>query len=49
VNNYSREYVDACRRQIDAQVAAYRSMVAAGADLRGSSRTQFDTAISAFE
>jgi hypothetical protein len=45
----SQEYIDACRRQIDAQVAAYRILVAAGADLHGSSRTQFDAAIHAFE
>jgi hypothetical protein len=48
MNSYNQEYLDACRRQVDAQVAACRSMVAAGADLRGSSRTQFDTAIRAF-
>lgn len=49
MNNYSQEYIDACRRQIDAQVATYRSLVTVGADLGGSSRTQFDSASRAFE
>jgi hypothetical protein len=49
VRRVSQEYIDACRRQIAAQIAAYRDLVTAGADLRGSSRTQFDTAIGAFE
>jgi hypothetical protein len=49
MNNYSHEYIDACRRQIDVHVAAYKSLVTAGADLRGSSRTPFDAAIGAFE
>jgi hypothetical protein len=49
MSNYSQQYIDECRRQIDAQVAAYKILVAAGADLRGSSKTQFDSAIHAFE
>ena len=49
MNTYSQRYIDACRRQVDAQVAAYTSLVTAGADLRGTTRTQFDSAIRAFE
>jgi hypothetical protein len=49
MSNYSQQYIDECRRQIDAQAAAYKILVAAGADLRGSSKTQFDSAIHAFE
>jgi hypothetical protein len=49
MTSYSHQYIDACRKQIDAQVAAYQVLVTAGADLRGSSKTQFDSAIHAFE
>jgi hypothetical protein len=49
MTNYSQEYIDVCRGQIDAQVATYTVLVTAGADLRGSSKTQLDSAIYAFE
>ncbi|MDO8486014.1 MAG: hypothetical protein Q7S35_13820 [Candidatus Limnocylindrales bacterium] len=49
MNNYSQEYIDACRAQIDDHVAAYRRVVTAGANLSGASGTEFDAAIRAFE
>jgi hypothetical protein len=49
MNNYRQEHIDACRRQIDTRVAAYRSLVTAGVDLGGSSRPQFDASSRAFE
>lgn len=32
-SDHSLEYSDACRRQLDAEVAAYQELVTAGADL----------------
>jgi hypothetical protein len=49
MSTFSQQYIDDCRRQLDAQVAAYKVLVASGADLRGNTRTQFDAAIQAFE
>jgi hypothetical protein len=49
MSTFSQQYIDDCRRQLDAQVAAYKVLVASGADLRGNTKTQFDAAIQAFE
>jgi hypothetical protein len=49
MNNYTREYVDECRSKIEGQVASYREVTAAGANLRGGGKAQFDTALRAFE
>ena len=48
-NTCSREYIDACRRLIGAQVAARRSLVTAAAHLRGSSLTRLESALHAFD
>lgn len=49
VNNYSREYVAACRADIDRQVAAYRRLTAAGAGPEGSASEEFAAAQAEFE
>jgi hypothetical protein len=49
MNSYDRGYIEQCRSRIDAQIAGYRALVAAGAALRGQNKAQFDAAADAFE
>jgi hypothetical protein len=44
MKNYGQEYIDACRSRVEADVAAYRAVVAAASDQPGSG-----AAIAAFE
>jgi hypothetical protein len=46
INNYTQEYIDNCRARVDAQIAAYQTLVATS---KTQSVTGFDAAIKALE
>ena len=48
MRSYPREYIDACRSKVDADVAAYRGLIAAAKNQPAASK-QLDQAIGAFE
>ena len=45
----SRTHVQACRADLDAQLAAYRNLIAAASKASGMSLTRIDAALAAFE
>ena len=48
-SRYTRAHVQACRAELDAQVAAYRDLIAAASRASGMSLTRIDAAFAAFE
>jgi len=48
MTTYDRSYVDDCRSKIASQVSAYRAL-AATARVSGAERSEFDSALEAFE
>jgi len=49
VKKYSPEYLEACRSRMEAQLAAYRALVAATRGVKGAQRSELDTRLKAFE
>lgn len=49
VKKYSPEYVAACRSRIDAQLAAYRALLAATREVKGAQGSELDARLKAFE
>jgi hypothetical protein len=48
-NNYTQKYIDECRSKIDAQILAYRDLVATAKNKSANDEQLLDTAINAFE
>jgi hypothetical protein len=49
VNNYTREYIDECRSNVDVHLVAYQNLVAAARDRAGNTTPFVDAAVEAFE
>ena len=49
VNNYKKAYIDECRASMEAQLAAYRALLAAAKGNAGTGKPTFNSAVERFE
>lgn len=49
VNHYPKEYIDGCRLKMEAQLAAYKTLITAAGEKNGAEQVTFNAAVDSFE